>query len=78
MARSDANSTDFTFPSRIKCHGCGAECFVIWREVYEMPEGMAGVAWARCRRCRHDFVRFLGEEKAAARVAEKWLGIQRR
>jgi DNA-directed RNA polymerase subunit RPC12/RpoP len=78
VVKTEARSVDLPFPKRIKCHRCGAECLVVTREVYEMPEGMAGVAWARCRRCSHDFVRFLGEAKAAARLAEKWLGIQRR
>jgi hypothetical protein len=68
---------DFAFPRYIKCHQCGAERLVIVREVYEMPEGVAGVALAKCRKCRHTFVRFLGEKKAAARLAERWLGIDR-
>lgn len=42
-----------------------------------MPEGVAGVAWAKCRKCHHTFIRFLGEKKAAAVLAEKWLGIDR-
>jgi len=41
-----------------------------------MPEGVAGVAWANCRKCHHTFVRFLGEKKPAARFMKKWLGIQ--
>jgi hypothetical protein len=48
------------------------------REVYEMPEGVAGVALARCGRCHHTFVRFLGEKKAAARAMELWLGLERK
>jgi len=68
---------DFAFPERIRCHSCGAERMVIWREVYEMPEGAAGVALAKCRKCRFTFVRFVGERKAAARLAERWLGLNR-
>jgi hypothetical protein len=73
-----ANETpDLPFPEYIVCHLCGVERRVIQREVYSMPEGTAGVAWAKCRKCRHTFVRFLGEEKAAARLAERWLGLYR-
>jgi len=68
---------DLPFPKYIVCHACGMERRVIGREVYLMPEGTAGVAWAKCRKCRHTFVRFLGEEKAAARLAERWLGLYR-
>jgi hypothetical protein len=67
---------DFRFPLRIACHGCGAMRRVFEREVYEMPEGVAGVALARCGKCRHTFVRFIGEKRAAARAMEMWLGIQ--
>jgi len=68
---------DVPFPEYIVCHLCGVERRVIQREVYAMPEGTAGVAWAKCRKCRHTFVRFLGEETAAARLAERWLGLYR-
>jgi hypothetical protein len=68
---------DLSFPDKIRCHSCGTDRYVIWREAYDMPEGAAGVALARCRKCRHTFVRFLGEGKAAARLAERWLGIRR-
>jgi len=68
---------DLSFPEKIRCHSCNADRAVIWREVYEMPEGVAGVALARCRKCQHTFVRFLGETGAAARLAERWLGIRR-
>lgn len=68
----------FPFPRYIVCHGCGIKRRVAGREVYEMPEGIGGVAWARCGRCRHVFVRFLGERRAAARAMEAWLGIERR
>jgi hypothetical protein len=70
-------TSDLPFPEYIVCHLCGVERRVIQREVYSMPEGTAGVAWAKCRKCRHTFVRFLGEEKAAARLAERWLGLYR-
>ncbi|MBI2297230.1 MAG: hypothetical protein HYU76_14620 [Betaproteobacteria bacterium] len=69
---------DFPFPQRIACHGCGAKRRVIGKEVYEMHEGVASVAWARCGKCRHTFVRFLGEKKAAARAMEMWLGLHRK
>jgi len=74
---ADNETPDLSFPEYIVCHLCGVERRVIQREVYAMPEGTAGVAWAKCRQCRHTFVRFLGEEKAAARLAERWLGLYR-
>jgi hypothetical protein len=49
---------------------------VIIREVYQLPAGTAAVALAKCRKCRHTFVRFLGEKEAAARLAERWLGLE--
>ena len=67
---------NFQFPRFIVCHSCGAKRRVIRREVCEMPEGVAGVAWANCRKCHHTFVRFIGEKKPAARLMKKWLGIQ--
>jgi len=72
---SGKEAAELPFPDYIACHQCGAERRVIKREVYAMPEGTAGVAWAKCRKCRHTFVRFLGEKKAAARLAERWLGL---
>jgi hypothetical protein len=68
---------DLPFPEYIACHLCGVERRVIKREAYVMSEGTAGVAWAKCRKCRHTFVRFIGEERAAARLAERWLGLYR-
>ena len=68
--------TEFLFPKFVTCHSCGMQRRVIRREVCEMPEGVAGVAWANCRKCRHTFVRFLGEKKPAARLMNRWLGIE--
>jgi hypothetical protein len=68
--------TEFLFPKFITCHSCGAQRRVIRRELCEMPEGVAGVALANCRKCHHTFVRFIGEKKPAARLMKKWLGIQ--
>lgn len=75
-AGSGLDAVDFPFPRFIVCHSCGAKRRVIRREVCEMPEGVAGVAWANCRRCHHTFVRFLGEKKPAARLMQRWLGLQ--
>lgn len=76
MSGGGTEPVKFRFPLRIVCHGCGIKRRVSGRELYEMPEGIAGVAWARCGRCRHTFVRFLGEKKAAARAMEIWLGLK--
>ena len=73
----DQQATDLRFPQHIGCHRCGARCRVMQKEVYSLPEGVAGVAFARCRRCRHTFVRFIGEKKPTARLAEIWLGLYR-
>ena len=67
---------NFRFPLYITCHSCGVKRRVMRREVCEMPEGVAGVAWANCGRCHHTFVRFIGEKKPAARLMQMWLGIQ--
>lgn len=64
------------FPPFIVCHQCGARRRVIKKEICEMPEGVAGVAWARCRKCHHMFVRFIGERRPAARLMRMWLGIR--
>ena len=69
-------AADFPFPKFIACHSCGTQRRVIRREICEMPEGLAGVVWAKCRKCRHTFVRFVGEKAPAARLMKKWLGIQ--
>jgi hypothetical protein len=39
---------------------------------------VAGVAWANCRKCHHTFVRFIGDRKPAARLMQRWLGIEER
>jgi hypothetical protein len=75
---SVAGCVDLEFPRYIVCHLCGGKRRVIRREVCEMPEGMAGVAWANCRKCRHTFVRFIGEKKPAARLMQRWLGLEER
>ena len=75
-AEATAGALNFRFPQFIVCHSCGAKRRVIRREVCEMPEGVAGVAWAKCRKCRHTFVRFIGEKKPAARLMQKWLGLE--
>jgi hypothetical protein len=77
MESTDIEHPVFHFPRYIKCHGCGAQRTVIIREVYQLPAGTAAVALAKCRKCRHTFVRFLGEKEAAARLAERWLGLER-
>lgn len=69
---------DLGFPRYIVCHLCGGRRRVIRREICEMPEGIAGVAWANCRKCHHTFVRFVGEKKPAARLMQRWLGIDER
>ncbi len=66
------------FPRFVICHGCGGRRWVIRKEVYEMPSGIAGVAWAKCRKCHHTFVRFIGEKEPARKLMERWLGIQER
>jgi hypothetical protein len=67
--------TDPVFPAFIACTKCGTQCWVKNRDVYEMPEGVAGIAWAKCRRCHEDFVRFIGEPKAVAALMENWLDV---
>jgi hypothetical protein len=66
---------NFQFPRYITCHSCGMKRRVNRREICEMPEGVAGVAWANCGRCHHTFVRFIGEQKPAARLMQQWLGL---
>ena len=75
-AGDSPGTVNFPFPRFIVCHSCGVKRRVMRREVCEMPEGVAGVAWANCGRCRHTFVRFIGEKKPAARLMQMWLGIQ--
>lgn len=53
---------ELLFPKFIVCHGCGGRRRVRRREVFEMPSGVAGVAWAKCSKCHHTFVRFIGEK----------------
>jgi hypothetical protein len=67
--------TDPAFPAFMNCEKCGARCRVKRKDVYEMPEGVAGVAWARFRKCREYFVHFVGEQKAAAVLMERWLDV---
>lgn len=66
---------DLTFPEFLTCKQCGRMCRIGAREVYEMPEGVAGVAWATCRKCRRTFIHFVGGKKAVAVLAKKWLGL---
>lgn len=77
-AVADAAAGKLIFPNWIACHTCGGRRFVRRRELFECPEGVAGVVWAKCRKCRHTFVRFIGEKKAAARLMQRWLGIEER
>jgi len=73
-----SRTTGFRFPKYIACHSCGQKRRVVSREICEMPEGVAGVAWANCRKCRHTFVRFIGEKRPAARLMQRWLGLEER
>ncbi len=66
------------FPKFVICHRCGGRRRVTRKEVYEMPSGIAGVAWAKCRKCHHSFVRFVGDKEPARKLMERWLGIQER
>jgi len=67
---------ELEFPKWIVCHGCGGRRWVRRRELFELPSGMAGIVWARCRKCRHTFVRFVGEKGPASKLMEQWLGLQ--
>ena len=69
---------ELLFPKFIVCHGCGRRHRVMRKEVFEMPSGLAGIAWAKCRKCRHTFVRFIGEKEPARKLMERWLGLQER
>jgi hypothetical protein len=62
-------------PSFMTCKRCGARCRVSRTDTYEMPAGVAGVAWARCRRCRYEFVHFFGAKEPVAKLIEKWLDV---
>ncbi|OGA49484.1 MAG: hypothetical protein A3F74_00370 [Betaproteobacteria bacterium RIFCSPLOWO2_12_FULL_62_58] len=75
-AGGNLDAANFQFPQFIVCHSCGVKRRVNRREICEMPEGVAGVAWANCGRCHHTFVRFIGEKKPAARLMQMWLGLQ--
>jgi predicted metal-binding protein len=75
-AGSAGEAAKLPFPAFIVCHSCKGRRRVMQREVFELPEGIAGVAWARCRTCRHTFVRFIGAGKPVARLAARWLGLQ--
>ncbi len=77
-AHEAADTSEFSFPRFVVCHGCGMRRHVISRELYEMPEGKAGVVWANCRKCRHTFVRFVGQKKPVQRLMERWLGLNHR
>lgn len=68
-------STGHEFPLFADCGRCGKPCRIIQRELYEMPEGVAGVVWARCRRCRRNFVQFVGDKDPVAILKERWLAV---
>ena len=70
-----AERMDLRFPKFMACRRCGAICRVNETDTYEMPEGVAGIAWARCRTCRQTFVHFAGEDEVAARLMERWLDV---
>ena len=67
---------ELAFPSFITCVKCERSCRVNRREACDMPEGAAGVAWARCKKCKRNFIRFIGEELAAAVLKDRWLSVR--
>jgi len=74
-ARELCRFMELSFPKFITCHSCGAQRRVMRKEVFEMPEGVAGIAWARCRKCHHTFVRFIGDKRPAGKLMERWLDV---